>query len=96
MWRHWTRDTIIKVDLGPAGVTRMVKQVTSETPQRSVRGVLSSVTSVNRALRFDLRLTPYTVPLLQHLKQSDVNQRLDFSIKMTDNAEVLKNVMYKI
>jgi hypothetical protein len=77
-----------------------VKQVISETPQRSVRRILSdisnssSVTSVYRTLRFDLKLTPYTIPVLQHLKDSDVSQRFDFSVWMTDNAEILTNVWF--
>ncbi len=77
-----------------------VMQVIGETPQRSVRRVhsditnTSSVTSVYRALRFDLKLTPYKIPVLQLLKESDVNQRLDFSTWITDNADILENIWF--
>jgi len=62
-----------------------VKRIIDETPERSVRKVFSdinhssSATSVYRVLRFDLKLTPYKVPVFQHLKERDVNQRLDFA-----------------
>jgi hypothetical protein len=70
----------------------------NETPQMYVRRILSdisnssSMTSVYTTLKLDLKLTPYIIPVLQHLKDSDVNQRFDFSISMTDNAVIIKNV----
>jgi bifunctional N-acetylglucosamine-1-phosphate-uridyltransferase/glucosamine-1-phosphate-acetyltransferase GlmU-like protein len=32
--------------------------------------------------------------VLQHLKDSDVSQRFDITVWMTDNAEILKNVWF--
>lgn len=62
-----------------------VEKVITETPQRSVRQVMRdlngeiSKTSVHRMLKFDLKLTPYKISIMQHLKQSDIDSRLDFA-----------------
>ncbi|KAH3810152.1 hypothetical protein DPMN_138538 [Dreissena polymorpha] len=75
-----------------------VKRIIDETPERSVRKVFSdidhssSATSVYRVLRFDLKLTPYKVPVLQHLKEGDVNQRLDFATCMTEHVDLLQKL----
>ena len=74
-----------------------VKAVIAETPQKSVRRVLgditnkASVSSVYRMLRFDLKLTPYTISIKQHLKDSDISSRLAFATWMKDRPEIADN-----
>ena len=57
-----------------AGNIAEVRQVIRETLQMSVRKVLGNIsnqasrTSVHRMLRFDLKLTPNTISVMQHLK----------------------------
>ena len=77
-----------------------VKQVIDETPQRSIRRILSDVsntsrvTSVYRTLKYDLKVTPYTVPVLQHLKDTDITERVKFSDWMLANSNVLGNIWF--
>jgi len=55
-----------------------VKTAISNTPQMSVRRVLGDITnltgmsSVYRMLKYDLRLTPYKISIMQHLKENDI------------------------
>lgn len=42
-------------------------------------GNAPSYGSVYRTLRYDLELFPYTVPMMQHLKESDIAMRLEFA-----------------
>ena len=55
-----------------------VKTAISNTPQMSVRRVLGDITnwasmsSVYRMLKYDLRLTPYKISIMQHLKENDL------------------------
>lgn len=51
-----------------------IEDVIRDTPQRSVKRLLSDImngdcsfASMYRSLRFDLQLTPYTIPMLQYL-----------------------------
>ena len=59
----------------PAVITK-VKDMFAETPIISVRRLANSITenasstSVYRMLRFDLKLTPYHISVIQHLKPS--------------------------
>ena len=61
-----------------------VRQVIGETPQMTVRKVnisnQASRTSVHRMLRFDLKRTPYTLSVVQQLKDSDIESRLHLRI----------------
>ena len=62
-----------------------VKHIIDETPEKSVRQVISDLTnvtnysSVYRMLRFDLKYFPYSIPVMQHLKQSDIGSRIEFA-----------------
>ena len=57
----------------PAVITKVTDMI-AETPQMSdcklanIITVNASSTSVYRMLRFDLKLTPYTISIMQHLK----------------------------
>ena len=72
-----------------------VRTIIEETPQKSVRQVLGDIThksnysSVYRMLKFDLNLFPYTIPIMQHLKESDVDSRLEFAIWMKDHLDIV-------
>ena len=65
----------------------------AETPRMSVRKVLGNITnhasktSIHRMLRFDLTLTPYTISVTQHLKDSDIESILQFAHWMKENDE---------
>lgn len=62
-----------------------VKEVIEETPKMSVRTVMSNITNkasvstVRRILKFDLKLKPYKVQVMQHLKETDTISRMEFS-----------------
>jgi len=64
-----------------------IQDVISETSQRSVRKVLGDVTNtvsrssvhVHRILRYDLNLKPFTLSIMQHLKENDIESRLHFA-----------------
>ena len=62
-----------------------VKTVIGETPQTSVRRGLCDVTntvsasSVYRMLKYELKITPYKVSIMQHLKESDISSCLSFA-----------------
>lgn len=57
----------------------------TETPQKSVRRVLHelngniSKSSVHRILKFDLKLIPYKISVMQHLKETNIRSRLEFA-----------------
>ena len=61
-----------------------IQDVITETPQRSVRKILGDVTntvsrsSVHR-LRYDLNLKQYTLSIMQHLKENDIESGLHFA-----------------
>ena len=71
-----------------------VRQVTGETPQMSVRKILGNIsnqasrTCAHRMLRFNLKLTPDTVSVMQHLKDSDIESRLHFAHWMKENDQI--------
>lgn len=71
-----------------------VRRVIDETPQKSVRKVLGDITnsasasSVYRMLRYDLKLTPYTISIKQHLKDSDISSRLAFAEWMKKRPDI--------
>ena len=62
-----------------------VRQVIGETSQISLRKVLGNIanqasrTRVHRMLRFEIKLTPYTISVMQHFKDSDIESRLHFA-----------------
>jgi hypothetical protein len=77
-----------------------VKSAIEETPQKSVRRLLgnitnkASVSSVYRMLRYDLKLTPYTISIRQHLKASDISSRLAFATWMKDRPDIAVNTWF--
>jgi len=72
-----------------------IQDVISETPQRSVRKILGDVTntvsrsSVHRILRYDLNLKPYTLSIMQHLKENDIESRLHFAHWVKTNPAIV-------
>ena len=62
-----------------------IDRLITETPQKSVRRVLHeldcnvSKSSVHRILKFDLKLIPYKISVMQHLKETDIRSRLEFA-----------------
>jgi hypothetical protein len=62
-----------------------IDTVTTETPQKSVRRVLHelngavSVSSVHRILKFDLKLIPYKISVMKHLKETGNRSCLEFA-----------------
>ena len=62
-----------------------VKATIEETPQVSITKVLGNITnhtskySVHRMLQFDLKLFPYPLSVMQHLKETDIESRLLFA-----------------
>ena len=61
-----------------------VKHIIDESPEKSVLQVVSDLTnvknysSVYRMLRFDLKYFPYGISVMQHLKESDIESRIEF------------------
>ena len=59
--------------------------IIDETPEKSVRQVVSDLTnvtnysSVYRMLRFDLKYFPYCISVMQHLKESDIESHIEFT-----------------
>ena len=70
-------------------------QVILETPQRSTRKIMGDITnnpsraSIHRMLLFDLKLIPYTISVMQHLKESDIAGRRGFARWMKEHIEIL-------
>ena len=79
-----------------------VEKIIEETPQKSVRQVLGDVTNTSRSsygsfyrtLRFELKLYPYTLSVMQHLKDSDVMYRLEFARWAASHPGILDNVWF--
>ena len=67
----------------------------AETPQISVRKLANcntenaSPTNVYRMLRFDLKLTPYTISIMQHLKPHDIDYRIQFGRWMIEHDNIM-------
>lgn len=65
-----------------------VRKVIEDTPQRSIRrlmadiGNVTSKMSVHRMLKYDLKLTPYKISIMQHLKETDISSRMEFAAWM--------------
>ena len=55
----------------------------------------ASASSVYRMLRYDLKLTPYTISVKQHLKDSDISSRLAFAEWMKTRPEIADHTYYK-
>ena len=53
-------------------------------------------TSVYRMLRFDLKLTPYTISItgMRHLKPSDIDYRIQFGRWMIEHDNNIKHAWF--
>ncbi|XP_069120330.1 uncharacterized protein [Argopecten irradians] len=77
-----------------------VQTIIEETPQRSIRKVLSdmnqhpSKSSAQRILKFYLKLTPYKISVMQHLKESDIASRLRFTNWVLEHDDILESVWF--
>ena len=71
-----------------------VKHIIDETPEKSVLQVVSDLTYVTnyssayRMLRLDLKYFPYSISVIQHLKESDIESRIEFARWMKDHLEI--------
>lgn len=71
-----------------------VKTIIQETPTKSVRNVFREVdsnissSSVYRILKYDLKLTPYKISIMQHLKDTNTSSRLSFAQWMLRNIDL--------
>ena len=82
--------------------TEQVKAVITETPRKSVRMVLgdtnitniASHSSVYRMLKYYLKLTPYTISIMQHLKPTDIESRLSFARWVTENEDIVGQIWF--
>jgi len=75
--------------------------IINETPRKLISRVFqelnennTSVTSVFRVLRFDLNLTPYEISIMQHLKQTDISSRLEFTKWMLTHDRSISDTMW--
>lgn len=77
-----------------------VKNVMEETPRKSIRSVMREVTntasysSVQRILKYDLKLKPYKIAVMQHLKDRDIDTRMEFANWALENPEVINNIWF--
>jgi len=77
-----------------------VKRVIEETPEKYVRQVtcvrtdVNSYSSVYRMFRFDLKYFPNTISVMQHLKESDVESRVEFARWMQKHLELLSPMWF--
>ena len=69
-----------------------------ENPEKSVRQVVSDLTnvtnysSVYKMLRFDLNYFPCNISVMQHLKESDIESRIEFARCMNDYLEIVNKM----
>lgn len=79
---------------------KQIKTVIDITPQRSIRKVLGdltnsvSSTSVYRMLKYDLKLKPYSISIMQHLKPTDIASRLSFANWMIANNHIVEKIWF--
>jgi len=72
-----------------------IQDVISETPQRSVRKIFGDVTntvsrsSVHRILHYVLNLKPYTLSIMQHLNENDIESRQHFAHWVKTNPAIV-------
>ena len=77
-----------------------VKHITEETPEKSVRQVVSDLTnvenysSVYRMLQFDLKYFPYSISVMQHLRESDIESGIKFARWMKDHIEIVNKMWF--
>ena len=77
-----------------------VKHIIDETPEKSVCQVVSDLTNVTnypsiyRMLRFDLKYFPYSISVMQHLKESDIESRIEFARRMKDHLKIVNKMWF--
>ena len=77
-----------------------VQHIIDETPEKSAREVVSDLTNVTnysrvyRMLRFDLKYFPYSISVMQHLKESDIESRIEFARWMKDHLEIVNKMWF--
>ena len=77
-----------------------VKAVITETPRKSVRMVfgdianIASHSSVYRMLKYALKLTPYKISIMQHLKPTDIESRLSVARWVTENEDIVGQIWF--
>ena len=54
----------------------------------------ASSTCIYLMLPFDLKLTPYTISIMQHIKQSDIDYRIQFGRWMIEHDTIIENVWF--
>ena len=70
----------------------------TETPQMSGCKFANSITenasstSVYRMLRFDFKFTPYTISIMQHLKPSDIDYRIQFGRWIIEHDNIIEHI----
>ena len=80
--------------------TEQVKAVITETLGKSVRMVFGNITniashsSVYRMAKYDLKLTPYKISNIQHLKPTDIESRLSFARWVTENDDIVGQIWF--
>ena len=66
-----------------------VRDIVDETPTKSLSEITVNInknnteisrSSVYRMLKYDLKLTPYRISIMQHLKPRDIQARMDFAL----------------
>lgn len=83
-----------------AGNIQQIEEIIESTPQTSIRKVLGNITnrpskaSVQRILKFDLKLIPYKMSVMQHLKDTDIEARLRFADWVKLNDGLIKHVWF--
>ena len=74
-----------------------VKHVIDETHEKSVRQVvsdLSNVANYSSVYRMDLKYFPFSISVMQHLKESDIESRIEFAIWMKDHLEIVNKMWF--
>ena len=72
----------------------------AETPQMQVRKLANSInenassTRDYRMLRFDLKLAPYTISIMQHLKPFDIDYRIQFGRWIIEHDNIIEHVCF--
>jgi hypothetical protein len=69
-----------------------IQQVIQETPQKSVRKVSGDIT--NKSSYGSLNLFPYSLSIMQHMKETDINSRLEFARWMIDNVNTIEKIWF--
>ena len=84
----------------PAVITKVKdSHMFVEMPQMSFRKLANSITenasstSIYRMLGFDLKFTPYTISIMQHLKPSDIDYRIQFGRWMIEH-DLIEHVWF--